>query len=359
MADLTTTLATLTELLKVQQEQIALLQSQQQAASSTRKIPLIEKLTKAEDLNSWREKLTRMLSRHDLDKYLLGTVQEHEETAARRTWTNDRLDVDDYIQATVPGHAVWNALRGLGWSAKDGDPKKTFDKLVQYFERSTVDAFANMHHELVTARRESFDSLSAFQTRINYLKERLETSDFKMTDKAYTWLALKGVASTYPDLYARCVTRIDTLTWNDLMAELQAQAVGENEGPTTTLIAVKDNEVLVKCKECPLMIKTTQRHCKDCGKHPGGGPAGNCWVCNPELAPDGWYRKDELLKKKLASTTGPLHQQAGLLDPSTTTKKALFTTGKKPDPKKVLFTTEMDPSPTLFTTQMEDQFDDG
>ena len=56
-----------------------------------------------------------MLSRYNLDKYLLGTVQEPEETAARRTWINDRLDVDDYyIQATVPGHAVWNTLRSLG-----------------------------------------------------------------------------------------------------------------------------------------------------------------------------------------------------------------------------------------------------
>lgn len=74
----------------------------------------------------------------------------------------------------------------------------------------------------------------------------------------------------------------------------------------------------------PRMIKTTQRHCKGCGWHPNGGPTGTCWVCKPELALDEWPRKNELLKnKEPASTIGPLYQQAGLLDPSTTTKKML------------------------------------
>ncbi|KAK4130915.1 hypothetical protein BT67DRAFT_489338 [Trichocladium antarcticum] len=140
-----------------------------------------------------------------------------------------------------------------------------------------------MYYELVTARRDNFDSLPAFQTRINYLKERLKTLDFKMTDKAYTWLALKG-----------------------------------NEGPAFVTIPKKNDETLVKCKDCTLMIKTSQRHCKDCGS--------------------------------------PLHQQSGVKTPSTTTKKAFVAIG---DPKKILFTSGMNANPSLFTTQMEEQFDDG
>ncbi len=44
--------------------------------------------------------------------------------------------------------------------------------------------------------------------RINYLRERVDKTNFKMNDKAYTWLALKGVAIKYPDLYNRLVTNI-------------------------------------------------------------------------------------------------------------------------------------------------------
>lgn len=100
------TLAKLTELVKLQQEQIALLQQSQK--TETRTIPLILKLTKAEDLNTWREKLTWMLSRYDLDKYINKDVPEpgEEDAAKHREWLRDCIDVDDYIQATIFNLAV-------------------------------------------------------------------------------------------------------------------------------------------------------------------------------------------------------------------------------------------------------------
>lgn len=150
------TLAKLTELVKLQQEQIALLQQNQK--TETRTIPSIPKLTKAEDLNTWREKLTRILSRYDLNKYINRNVPKprEEDPTKHREWLRDCIDVDDYIQASVPNLAVWNAIRGLGWSAKENNPKKTFDFLVQYFERGTVDTFVKLNYELVTIRCKDF-----------------------------------------------------------------------------------------------------------------------------------------------------------------------------------------------------------
>ena len=58
---------------------------------------MISKLTKAEDLNAWREKLTRMLERYDLDKFITNKTPEPEDPAERRKWLNNCLDVDDYI----------------------------------------------------------------------------------------------------------------------------------------------------------------------------------------------------------------------------------------------------------------------
>ncbi|KAK4133712.1 hypothetical protein BT67DRAFT_442628 [Trichocladium antarcticum] len=202
-----------------------------------------------------------MLSRYDLDKYLLSTILEPKEAAACRTWMNDRLDVNDYIQATIPGYT----------STKEGNPKKTFDKLVQYFKRSTVNAFAKIHYEL-----------------------------------------------------------------NELIAKLQAQAISENEGPAFVTIPnknKKNDETLVKCKDCTLMIKTSQRYYKDYSRHPSGSPASNCWICNPELAPDNY----------------PLHQQSGVKTPSTTSKKT-FVALREPNPRKILFTSGINANPSLFTT---------
>lgn len=109
--------------------------------------------------------------------------------------------------------------------------KKTFNFVLQYFGKDTVDTFGKLHHELVNARPRDFKSLLSFWGRIIYLKERLEKSDFKMTDKAYTWLALQAIASEYPDIHTRCMGRIlcdsDTLTWDGFMLVLQAQALRE------------------------------------------------------------------------------------------------------------------------------------
>ena len=61
----------------------------------------------------------------------------------------------------------------------------------------------------------------------------MDKTDFKMNDKAYTWLALRGIATEYPDLYNCSVTNIQAgnLDWGDLMAELQQLAVTEATQP--------------------------------------------------------------------------------------------------------------------------------
>ena len=329
-ASIAASLTALTELVKAQQQQLALLQNNQN--NQARQIPLISKLTKAEDLNAWREKLTRMLERYDLDKFITNDkTPEPEDPAERRKWLNECLDVDDYIQATVPDLGTWNGIRGLGWKSQDKDPKKTFDFVVQYFERGSVDSFVNLNRELITINPEKFDSLVSFQTRVNFLKERLQASEFKMDDKAYTWVVMKAIAPHYPDLYARCLARMqaDALSWTDLMAELQALAVSQAYEPTLTSITSgnkPDNQILVQCKDCDRMVPPGRRHCKDCGRHPGGLV---CWSCEPEKAPDTWKYKETYMEKKRArdttttSTTGPLRQQSGN---ASLNRSAFFTT---------------------------------
>ncbi|KAJ4287484.1 hypothetical protein N0V88_007583 [Collariella sp. IMI 366227] len=181
-----------------------------------------------------------------------------------------------------------------------------------------------MLQELATIRRGTFDKMGNFQLRINYLRERISKTEFKMTDKAYTWLALKGIMAEYPDLYTRMVTNIqnDKLSWGDLMAELQELAVVEGTQPAMVNVKTNNNQAQPKpdgkkqhgptetCDECQKAIYKGNKHCKSCNRHHKGT---TCWWCRPDLAPDDWPYKAEATKKKAGkqSTTAPLHQQSG------------------------------------------------
>jgi len=167
---------------------------------------VIEKIKRQEDFPVWRDKLVRVLKRYNLDKYVLTDVPQPESHIELKQWLDDRADVDDYLQAAVGDLKIWTILKGMGWNSTDLDLKKTFDKLTQYFERGSVDGNATLNQELATIRRDKFASMEAFQARINYLKNRLqaEGSAFRMPDKGYIWMTLKGIAYEYPDLYNRC-----------------------------------------------------------------------------------------------------------------------------------------------------------
>lgn len=253
-------------------------------------------------------------------------------------------------------------LKGMGWNSDDMDPKKTFDKLVQYFEKGGADTDVKLLHEFTTIRREKFDRMEAYQLRVNYLRDRLERTDFKMNEKAYTWLALRGIMKEYTDLYNRSVTNIqnDTLSWGDLMAEFQQLAVTEAAQPAMSQVIVKtkakDGTTTAKddnngtdqkkevCSVCNEKKWKKTKHCNGCGYHHAGSV---CWVCNPDQAPQGWTPKNFVRKtgnnndnNGKSSSSGPLHQQSGVANPTTPGKAT--TPRSDARPSNLLFTTNYD-----------------
>jgi hypothetical protein len=221
----------------------------------------------------------------------------------------------------------------------------------------------DMLKEFVNIRRESFDRLDTYQQRVNYLRQRLDKTPFKMEERAYVWLALQGIAKEYPDLYNRSLTNIqaDRLTWSDLMAELQQLSVTEAAQPAMTSVKLDkktsttnrgnnnsnhaDNDAgsedRVTCSVCNRSIWKDTKHCHGCGWHNRGDV---CWRCEPEKAPDHWKQKKQWLRKKAknqTSTTGPLHQQSGNANPSSDTDPLRSTLKKTDDgdTKKILFQT--------------------
>ena len=312
------------------------LQNQAAARAQRRVIPPIDKIHKQEEFPVWNDKLITALYHEDLDKYILTDVPEPEDDVAKAQWRTDRADVDRYIQMHVPGNKVWSVIRGMGWKARDVDPKRTYDFVTRFFEKGAMDANVLMAQELANIHRSSFDKMEAFQSRVNYLRDRLNATRFKMHDEAFMWFVLKGIVKEYPDMYNRMSLSLhnDTLTWDDLMAELQQLAVTEDAQPAMTSVKfekaksnnnnnnTKDDESAAEgkkkkytrekedCKVCNKSVWKALTHCHSCGGHHLGT---DCWWCNPEKASDSWKHKEEATAKKAAkSTTGPLHQQSGI-----------------------------------------------
>ncbi|EAQ88540.1 predicted protein [Chaetomium globosum CBS 148.51] len=71
--------------------------------------------------------------RYKLDDYILMDVPEPIDEADKQKWEKDRVDVDFYIQHSVPDYGVWTALKDTGWDITARDPKATLDKLTEYF----------------------------------------------------------------------------------------------------------------------------------------------------------------------------------------------------------------------------------
>ncbi|KAK3902929.1 hypothetical protein C8A05DRAFT_15089, partial [Staphylotrichum tortipilum] len=263
------------------------------ATTGQRRIPMIDKLTKQEEFPIWRDKLIRTLRRLDLDDYILKEVPEPEGVVDKAQWNNNRADIEDYLQAVIPGHKIWSILKGMGWDSEVTDPKKTFDKITQYFEKGSADSNVKMMQELAAIRRGNFDKMDSFQLRVNYLRERINKSEFKMEEKAYTWLALKGIMTEYPQLYSRMVTNIqnDNLSWGDLMAKLQELAVVESAQPAMTNIkgnkapngntnnnnnnnnnnkpqqSKTNDKPRETCNTCQKSVYKGAKHCVPCGRH--------------------------------------------------------------------------------------------
>ncbi|KAJ4290770.1 hypothetical protein N0V88_006519 [Collariella sp. IMI 366227] len=120
------------------------------------------------------------------------------------------------------------SIENLGWDASERNFKKTLNFIMQHFERGTSDSDVCILQEFVNSHRESYDKMDTFQTRITYLRKRLNNTKFKMSDKAYIWLVLQGIANAHSNLYHRSVGSIATLTWESLMAELRQIALVEN-----------------------------------------------------------------------------------------------------------------------------------
>lgn len=359
---------------------------QQFAQPAKRELPPLNKIVREEDFPVWRRTLTYNLNQSNLTKYINSDVPQPaaDRPDELRTWQEERKTVDNYLRAHMGDTKILRKLEDMGWDPEVINPKSTFDFLVKYFEGTSSDSFAMLNKEFVNIDRAKFASMDAFQSRISYLRHRLKATGSPwslMGDPAYLWMVLKGIQNANSELYTRAVIGMEnnTLTWNGLMEELQKISVAEKTQATLAQVKIdgnprksKDNNTPkdnnygksggnVKpkdnpnafasdsdkerkpCVVCDHMITEDYHHCPgNCGNHiPKKLSATECWWCHPEKARNSWPHKTIALQKKLerqlASTTGPLHQQSGLQNPSTSQPPE----AARPALKRVMFQTNL------------------
>jgi hypothetical protein len=180
-------------------------------------------LMKEEDFPIWRHRLIMACEEANFHEYILSEVPKPAGVAEKSKWKKDRAAIDEYIRKTVPDRAVWATLEAMGWDITEQNPKSTFDKLTQYFNEDTHEVNYLLCRELFTIKVEDYDKFSAFLDRLNYLRQRLDHTEFKVTERAAIMCAIKAVATVHPDLY-RELMRVDInqLSWVDLMDEFCA-----------------------------------------------------------------------------------------------------------------------------------------
>ncbi|KAL2134118.1 hypothetical protein VTI74DRAFT_941 [Chaetomium olivicolor] len=121
-----------------------------------------------------------------------------------------------------------------------------------------------MYQEFANIRRESFDKMETLRRPIDYLRKRLDNTDFKLNDKAYTWFALR--ISVSENAQAMTTVKFDKKTDKSKDTDTGGKASGSGNNNKDS-----DNKRGVKkdCTQCK-KVNANNKHCDGCDcHHPG------------------------------------------------------------------------------------------
>jgi hypothetical protein len=84
----------------------------------------------------------------------------------------------------------------------------------------------SLYVELSTINRAKYDSLTAFQDRVTYLKTRLETLNCAPTERGCVILVITTLKTTYPDWFNFLSYDFErgVVTWTKLMEDISKRA---------------------------------------------------------------------------------------------------------------------------------------
>ncbi|KJZ70069.1 hypothetical protein HIM_10530 [Hirsutella minnesotensis 3608] len=200
---------------------------------------------------------------------------------------------------------VQTTLEAAGWSRfTEKDPKVLYELIQRAIPKVSADATGDLVAEFGSISRKTFDSLMAYQTRIQYLKRRTKELNCGFDDKACLWFTIKGLREVYPQWYTFLERDMNkgTLTWENLMTEMYAEANKEKTAMALSTLSKNSNEASAPqrssgppaqsqkpqseqtrrfCPTCNRSHWVGLPMCSFCRRHHQGGDA-ECFAKHPE-----------------------------------------------------------------------------
>lgn len=277
------------------------------ASEASLQLPKIPLLKGEENLEEWKDLLIDTLTIQDLDRYILTDVPQPEAQDDAQLWRINRAKVMLIIKGSLTH--VSKTLESAGWNRfEEKNPKKLYDLIQSAIPRVSADAAGDLVAEFGHINVRSFDTLQAYQTRLQYLKRRTQELDCGFQEKACLWFGINGLKETYEQWYTFLVRDMNKgiLTWELLMAEIYAEANKQrnsmnlatipkstNQPPPTSSQPVPQyplRQPVVQCDTCQRKHPENWPLCNYCKKHHKGNED-KCWKKHPELEAEYKARK--------------------------------------------------------------------
>ncbi|KAM4064135.1 hypothetical protein HRG_012855 [Hirsutella rhossiliensis] len=191
-------------------------------------LPKIPILKGESNLEEWKDMLIQTLEVQDLEDYILAEVPEPVDQAERGKWKRDRAKVMLIIKGSIS--PVQTTLEAAGWSRfTEKDPKVLYELIQRAIPKVSADATGDLVAEFGSISRKTFDSLMAYQTRIQYLKRRTKELNCGFDDKACLWFTIRGLREVYPQWYTFLERDMNkgSLTWENLMTEMSLRSISK------------------------------------------------------------------------------------------------------------------------------------
>lgn len=294
-------------------------------------VPELLQLQGEENLDDWDQQLYQTLAVHDLEDYIERDIPEpHGEE--RAAWRKNRAMVVLMITSSLSPN-VKHTLDNNGWDRKEKNPYTLYTFIKRAVPRLSADAKGALIVELGSLNMTSFDSIPAFQNRVQYLKRRLSELQVTADDQFYMWFVVNAMQSAYPDEYRFLVRDLEKeeLRWDTLMIKLSTLAaksrisnnyvkmVDKHEQHKhqrfSSPMANRDKKPDVStpyCSSCRKAIKPNSAHCVDCGVcH----TTKDCWSKDDTRAPSWW--KEKRIKQTSATPMSSTQQNSNLISPAT------------------------------------------
>ena len=254
-------------------------------------LPKIPQLLGEENLEEWKASIHNHFEWYDILQYLTNDVPEPPATnaQAQKVWKQARLKGKITIHSTLNNKTVRDKLKNSGWNpVEDADPKAIYELVLRVIPSTSEEALSSLYVEFCTLNRAKYDSLTAFQTRVTYLKSRLEALDCLPPEKGNLIVVINALKSTYPDWHNFLIYDFENkdLTWKKLMQDMSKRA--NHELSEMSLVAIKPqdpktsdnnaknntanlnsnaNRTRVFCKDCGFKHWSTNKWCEQCKQH--------------------------------------------------------------------------------------------